>query len=419
MQREVLEIQMAVNIDQSAQALSNDQEDISAYQYTDDYKNSLLQKLFFLLENVAPEHKNILITSKIANMQFEKFDRARSLVEGSAYFRQFLTSLDVLALEKILVTLKPGLELNSSFNPRTANAYMHVYHAQPVQSAQFIIEQAFDAFGNKFSSSLEKEIIRQQQAAIAADPAHMLEHNELQQCKEYNVVFKEYIPKIPDPVIRGKFVAIIRKTLRDPFIGDDETQLRLRFAAQKLAEALENAGNSKDAYALRALISSPEYRRIALDQHARLQESKDKTAQNRPQPTMQARPKPFLDVNTAQTVPRPRPTTRQSLLERFKNSMASLNPLRWFKSEPAKVEPFPPLVDMLPPVKPTYDPAVAKRMRDLSEKIYKLQNPVSPNAADSLNATNPVTFAFDARNKKQNRNILPEMYGPHKPKPYL
>lgn len=243
--------------------------------YTAEYKRSLLAKLIYLIDHVADDHKNSLILSKIKNLDYKNFNLARisngectlnfnpsKSLEGAPYFREFLGQLNIIELEWLLASLKPGLAHNTTNNPQTAATFNYVYHDIPVPKPELIIERLHKATGAIFSDSLEAEAMRQHLEAVTKNPTQALEEHEYKQCgKPLDLALKFFLPKLGNEKdqTRAQFNRIIRKILKDPKISTYEQQRRLRFTVNKLADVLEQRGQLQHAFDLREAVFGREY----------------------------------------------------------------------------------------------------------------------------------------------------------------
>ncbi len=220
----------------------------------------LLAKLLYLLENVAEQDKTALIKSKIIGRRYERFDLARSWNEGDEYFKKFLGTLDVSELQSLLATIKLPFTQHQITNPKTAAAFKFAFYGQATPTPKLIIEETIDSVGNHFTASLEESAARAYREANIKYPARNLEKRELSKCgKPCGEIFNTYLNMLGDDQTRRKFNKFIRDRITNEALSDYQLQERLLYAADRLADVLEQQHKSIAAENIRSSLIQAGY----------------------------------------------------------------------------------------------------------------------------------------------------------------
>lgn len=202
-------------------------------------RDEIISNIIYLLHNVAPEDKNPLIKTRIINSRFERFDLARALVEGDTYFEHFLRTLDFNELQNLFTRIVLPVQQKIILKPQTQAAFDFVLKGQPVSTPELMIKQSFDAVGNFFAGTLEKEVERQYHEANFKYPNRNLELNELRKCgNPCEHIFTTYLSLVQNNQHRAKFNKIIRETLLNKDLSSYKVQQRLLYTADRLADVL-------------------------------------------------------------------------------------------------------------------------------------------------------------------------------------
>lgn len=353
-------------------------------QYDSEYRRMLMTRLLTLWKNVSDKHRNEIIKGRLRRL--EKFNLARSLVEGDAYFDELIKSLSIEELEDILLDVRRPLQQNL-YDPRTEAAYYHIYHDQPLSTPQLIIQQVMDAFGNEFANTLEQEYMRQHDQAVAKDPYYPLADHEFKPVgQDFALIFKTALPKITDPITRGEYTRITRMVLKDPNLNTYERQKRLFDTVVKLATVLENRGQLEDAYELRESVFGRAYAERCLEDYKR--------------------------------------NTDPSILRKLKSRFFKFNPFALLKikqprkhipmrSSPLQRSPLHTTGAKIIPATP--DPQAANKLHELFARMAKVQQHMEQQNGPENMGNNDLTFAFQNQLKKPTATEQPQI-GPQRPK---
>lgn len=366
----------------------------SSAAYSGEYKRSLLAKLIYLLDNIPAEHKNTLVKSKINTESYQNFDMQQAL-KGDAYYRSFFTTLNIVELELLLLSLRPGLELNRQQDPRLAALFDYVYRNKPLATTEYKVDSVIKAISDVFSDSSRAEALRQHEEDVALNPGLELTDYELQQCGLLAPIFKLYLPKLAPSAELANFNEVIRnKIIKEPSISIAERHRRLELTTRRLADLLEVRGFVQDAFELRSAVFGPKYASERLDEY---RIKRDKSGES------------------IKDIPRAAPNGR---LTNFMQSV--LNAIRRRRQAPIinaqkrtrKVLPldFPATLDS----SPTF-----KLNTDMSKRLANVQKGLQTTAAELSRKSVSMTPSFSRTKPPGFEMLFPETSGPRKnsPKP--
>lgn len=227
-------------------------------------KNNLIQKFTELMEKVDPNHKVPFITSKIQS--FPKCDRARLLVEGDAYIKEFLFTLSADEINDLFIKITKTIAGNSQAmsNNRTAGVVNYLLSGIQPKSTQTVIEEAYGSVGKIFSQTARDEEDRQYKQANIDYPDRKLEEREYKLCgNPFGHILEENLKHLEiDSVSHIKFIRAIRKSLLKYQNGDLsalDLQLRLRYILSRMAISLEQRGFIAAAMQVRRQVFGEKY----------------------------------------------------------------------------------------------------------------------------------------------------------------
>lgn len=219
---------------------------------SDALRDKLIHDILYLLDSVDSEDKSFLIKRCIQQIDRTKFDLAKSLVLGDAYYREYLYSLSVEQLDYIMRSIHTPIQQGYSFQPKTINAIRYIFDGTQ-KNPSYAIDDAFKFIGDVLAKQLREEEDRQYKLANRDRPYRPLEKRELQKCTEpLASIFGKLLPKLRNQDHIRQFISIIRKTLNNPELPLYKLLSRLFFAASKLADDLENEGQIDAANQIRA-----------------------------------------------------------------------------------------------------------------------------------------------------------------------
>jgi hypothetical protein len=210
-------------------------------------KDSLLRKFSELMEGVDANHKVAFITSKIRT--FPKCVKARVLVEGDSYIKEFLATLSADELNDLFTSITRTIRnnLQAMENKKTADTVNRLVLGVESKSTHTIVQEAYDAIGNIFSQTARAEENKQYEEANKKYPDRKLEEREYNLCgNPYGQILRENLPHLEiDAISYAKYNRAIRKALIKYQNGEItllDLQLRLRYALSQLAISLEQRG---------------------------------------------------------------------------------------------------------------------------------------------------------------------------------
>lgn len=219
-------------------------------------RNDLINKILYLIQNVDPADQNTLVKRKIAQMRLERFSLADSMTQDD-YYALFLRKLDQATLRRILNEVTSIEAFSLQLKPQTLAALRHVLNGEPAPSTRLAVKEAFDTFGNFFAKTLRETEDAQYSEENIKNPKRTLEQRELKRCGTPAAeIFAQYLPLLKDPTFKEKFNGIIRATLLDPTLSTYQLQIKLLYAASKLADALGNSAQTDAAQQIRSALKS-------------------------------------------------------------------------------------------------------------------------------------------------------------------
>lgn len=337
------------------------------------FEEPLLEKILYLLDQVADEDRAILVKSKINQFRTEKFNLAKAMIDAD-YYNQYLRTLTPQQLEQILNAITKTATSGLQLKPKTHAALQYIYDGQTPRQAN-LVKEAFDTVGNFFARSLKEEEDRQYNQANQQDPKRALERREMQACgNPCAAVFEKFLATLPDANAKQQFNFIIRKTLITHKESTYELQKRLLYTASRLADALENSGKQEAANAIRAILNRAGYK-------------------------LPIRTKPHHD-------PKRHHAPFWSKLDRYpKRLLAMFKPAVANKLSPQGSE----ITKPLPNILQEYDPQVPpksnavmqlQQLYDRMRETLDVQKAASTTDNATLSAPNKMTFAYDSRNSE-------------------